>query len=47
MVDSSRSFGDESGPGNSLQFCSRVCTINVKELGSASARKNSGLIGWE
>lgn len=47
MVDSSRSFGDKSGPGNSLQFLSRVCTINVKELGSASARKNSAMIGCE
>lgn len=47
MVDSAGSFGDKSGPGKILQFLSRVRTINVKELESASARKNSAMIGCE
>lgn len=33
-VDSSRKLlRIKSGPGKSLQFLSRVCTINIKELG--------------
>ena len=40
-----RRLGIKSGPGKCLQFLSRVCTINVKELGSASARKHRVMIG--
>ncbi|KGO68981.1 hypothetical protein PITC_078790 [Penicillium italicum] len=42
----SGSFG-ESGPGKILQFLNRVHTINAKELGSVSSRRNSAMIGCE